>query len=311
MTDAGVGHKPKTTYAPLSWRVHHDIELCIVRFGDEAIDQHNFAQFAAIFSSMHFADILKTQDACGRVPAKKERLAEYVEQLLALVVRHLRAHASFGRRLGALFLVYCLYRLHQAAPQSEPALITIEEDDWSAVETLADELRTCRHADGFRALHELWTRGAFKHLKVRHVFSNDSDAECEAERQARRFAANVAIDKAAVGGTSESIRQIMPALEELVDEYQRKRDAALIFFNSDRRPACTLDEVLVTCREADATRRVRRRQAAEEAAEATNPDVLAHRRRVQKRRGPYAPMRPVVGLQSANVARRNMSLPSE
>ena len=107
--------------------------------------------------------------------------------------------------------------------------------------------------------------------------------------------------------TPQGIRQMLPALEELAGEYERKRDAALILFNGERQAPCQVHAVLAEAREADLARRARRREAAAEALDETNPDELAHKRRTEKRLGAYAPTRPVVGLQSANVARRNLS----
>uniref|UniRef100_A0A7S0LK26 Uncharacterized protein n=1 Tax=Coccolithus braarudii TaxID=221442 RepID=A0A7S0LK26_9EUKA len=304
------GHKATSTYAPLGWRIHHDILQCIERFAEGADTDHptdhqgSFAHFAAIFAAMRFADILKTQRMCGRVPSIKETEKEYIELLLGLIVRHLlpNASSSFGRRLGALFLIHSIYRLHRAATKGEPPLVWIQEEDWAGVETLAHELRRRRHADGFRALHELWAGNAFKHLKVRHVFTTDYEAEHEAERQAARFGIKIALFRAVAAGTSKQIQQSLPALEELEDEYQRNRDAALISFGADPMPDCSLCEDLALTRETDLIKRARRHEEAE-VAEEDNPDELAHQRRTQKRRGPYAPARPVLGLQSAAFAR--------
>ena len=79
------------------------------------------------------------------------------EGLIALDALHSTAgvHVLAGRRLGALFLMYSLYRLHRAAPHAEPALVAIEEDDWAGVEGLADELRTRRHPECVPAIETI------------------------------------------------------------------------------------------------------------------------------------------------------------
>ena len=165
---------------PVHQHVLHDLERCVTQF---ALGQeHTFAEFQRIFNTMQMVEVTKSQRTNGRQPAPNETETNYVQLLMQSAARHVQREqfASFEHRLGGLFLVFTLHALQKCSPV---ALLPVSEDDWSDFEALAQELRAKPHAEGFKALHALWTSGALQHTKSHGLFVVDNESKRDAEQK--------------------------------------------------------------------------------------------------------------------------------
>ena len=152
--------KTKLARLPLIPEVLHDIDHCISRF--EASALRSFAAFRAVALELRIVDLFDTDRKGGRATKRLETPAEYATLLFEATVRRIAdPERSFEARLGALYLLLTLHELQQSSPKvSVPILAT----QWNGFERLSRELRSLRHADGFRALHTLWAGERLSHL---------------------------------------------------------------------------------------------------------------------------------------------------
>ena len=140
---------------PIAPEVLYDLDRCIALF--EADELQTWESFQMLAADLRIRDIFKT-GRCGRKPTPTETPAEYTELLLEPVVRRVVDNQkSFGARLGALFLLLALHELQSSRPRVPVPVIL--DDQWPGFEKLLGEVRSLRHADGFRAIHALWHGG--------------------------------------------------------------------------------------------------------------------------------------------------------
>lgn len=156
----GTFGKTKLARLPLIPEVLYDIDHCISRF--EASALRSFAAFRAVALELRIVDLFDTDRKGGRATKRLETPAEYATLLFEATVRRIAdPERSFEARLGALYLLLTLHELQQSSPKVPVPILATQ---WNGFERLSRELRSLRHADGFRALHTLWAGERLSHL---------------------------------------------------------------------------------------------------------------------------------------------------
>jgi hypothetical protein len=180
------------TAAPAQPQVLFDLEQCVLRYAEGArrggAATGSFAAFRVLWQTLRMEEMFGMRKSCGRVHAQDETDEDWIAVLLRCAARHLQpaVHECVHERTGALFLVYALYtRQPWSGP---PVCIPLAEEEWPAVDGLANELRASRQADGFAALHQLRCRRAFAPVKLHFHWVSDAQAAASARRSAAALA---------------------------------------------------------------------------------------------------------------------------
>ncbi|KAL1511602.1 hypothetical protein AB1Y20_006396 [Prymnesium parvum] len=199
----------------------HQLVECITRFYYH--EETSFAAFSSIFHSLAIARLLTPPPSPKGMPPHCERAHT------ALLLHAAAAHAAdgpFQYRLGGLFLLHSLYLLQRPSPRMR---IPISEEEWSGMMALADELRQQKHAQGFRALHTLWTSDAFCHKKVAVEDVPPRQEELEPSLHIG-FAAELSQQEPVLSSAYDKYAQAMgearaspcERLRELLQQYERR-----------------------------------------------------------------------------------------
>ena len=212
---------PTASRQPLVSVVLYDIEQIIMRFESNAL--RTFAAFKSLATEMRVLDLFTTRTIAGRIPPRWETVAEYSTLLFEAVVRRVvEPERTFGARLGALYL---LLVLHELQPGGVKAPVPILESQWTGFERLASELRTTRHADGFKALHMLWAGGRLSYRvgSATVVNARDQLHDHEAERDAMLLPARAGTDLVGTCPFALQLTDALAGITELEANYEAAR----------------------------------------------------------------------------------------
>jgi hypothetical protein len=223
---------PSATRQALPCEVVYDLDDIIARF--EAGPLRSFASFKSLAAELRICDIFNTHHVGCRTPPMGEPIGAYATLIFEMLVRRLAdAQRTFAARLGAMYLLLCLHELQPCKPKWP---IPILQSQWDGIERLARELRDLRHADGFRALHTLWTGDRFVHSFGSHNVLNAWDIrfDDEAEREAVLLPARNGVAQLGSCPYALQAERALPSLQLLESRYEEAlRTAALATTGND------------------------------------------------------------------------------
>ena len=196
-----------------------DIDRLLAAF--EGGGLRTFGSFRLLALSWRAQDFFLTFRAGERVPPKGESVAEYSSLLFEVIVRRaVDPNLTFNWRLGAIYLLLMLHEMQTVRPR---AMIPVTESQWAGFERFAGEVRTLRLADGFAAMHALWTGDRFSHRSGSSVNATELDFEYEAEREAQRLPAVLSVKELGTCSWAEQCADALASIEELEAQYDAVR----------------------------------------------------------------------------------------